>query len=160
MSSGGMVGFAASGGIVGCESEYIALLRRHIPSSEETNADQQAKARRELKAWKLADRLLNKLGFERIFDGRRASWVLDAGDDLLCVDESGQVFIGGEFKCLATPADAVHGDLIVSKVLSLATKARHRISTLNWDDRKILDRLLPIEKSRQKLLEAIREGSK
>jgi hypothetical protein len=113
----------------------------------------------ELRARKILNRTLDALGFTRVFDGRLVFWVLEKGDDMLTICEDGTVYLNGHLRCLVKKSgEAVpHGDLVLSKLLSLCTVNRRKIKTLDRADNSMLDRLLPLETTRPILARIIRE---
>lgn len=123
----------------------------------------QRRLRADVRARKTLEKVLGLLGFVRIYSERGVSWVLEKDGDggLLAISEDGTVVINGSVRCLVsmdhTTMGMPHGDLVLSKVLSLCTKARQKISTLHRDDQKALDRLLPLERTRPLVAKCIRE---
>lgn len=162
MFSGGSV-FVGSGlGVCMTSGTFISqnYLRQAIYQDAMRPEDYNKKIMAEYRARRILDRTFAALGFSRIYDGNHVSWLISKDGHVVSISEAGRVFINNEFRCLVTTENnwnLPYGDMVLSKVLALCTKARKKINTLQGHDHKVLDRVLPLEECSIAIRKAIKE---
>ncbi len=104
-----------------------------------------------IKANSLLEAVCQKLGFRHLVLSSGTIWLKKRGEDAVMLDNKGEVYVGGNHRCVQLPSRGLQfADAVASKMMALATDARNDISTLTLKDREMLVRLftdVPKEKS-------------
>lgn len=105
------------------------------------------------KASELMFGLLNALGFKQVLTSQHhIVWRLARGNDIIEIAPGSNVTINGIYKCIVVRAPLLPpADVIFAKLIAIATNLRNSIPTLLKEDRKVLDRLLPLDITGEKI---------